>query len=214
MFTGLIQQTGKISSRSMNGNAGKLTICLKQPLSAPETGESIAINGTCLTLEEMNGTELVFHVMEETFRRTNLGSLPTGAVVNVERALRAGDRLGGHFVSGHVDGTGRILSFERIGSDMELRVELPENVSKFLVPKGSIALDGISLTIANLTKQSCAVRIIPTTWRETNLSFKSCGDILNLEADMIGKQIRCQLESILQETGSKLTMDDLVKAGF
>ena len=83
MFTGLIQQTGKISSRSMNGNAGKLTICLKQPLSAPEMGESIAINGTCLTLEEMNGTELVFHVMEETFRRTNLGSLPTGAVVNV-----------------------------------------------------------------------------------------------------------------------------------
>ncbi|MBO5958585.1 MAG: riboflavin synthase [Lentisphaeria bacterium] len=216
MFTGLIQQTGSLAARSMNGNAGKLTIRLKTPLSSPELGESIAINGVCLTLEQVNGTELVFHVMEETFNKTNLGSLPPGSAVNVERALRVGDRLGGHFVSGHVDGTGRILSFERVGDDTELHVTLPAHIAGFLVPKGSIAIDGISLTIASLSEESFTVRIIPTTWNETNLSSRKCGDLLNLEADMLGKQIRYQLEAMFGSAGRKkeLTMDDLIRAGF
>ncbi len=214
MFTGLIEQIGILAGRSMNGNAGKLTVRLKTPLSDPEPGESIAVNGACLTLEQSCGTELVFHVMEETFRRTNLGSLPAGASLNLERALRVGDRLGGHFVSGHVDGTGTILSLEKAGSDTELKIALPESVSAYLVPKGSIAIDGISLTIASLTPAYCTVRIIPTTWRETNLSSRVCGDILNLEADMIGKQIRCQLDAVLGSSASSVTMDSLRKAGF
>ena len=216
MFTGLIQQTGTIAARSMNGKAGKLTIRLKKPLEKPEMGESIAVNGACLTLEQANGTELVFHVMEETFNKTNLGSLPAGVEVNLERALRVGDRLGGHFVSGHVDGTGKILSFERVGDDMELRVELPPHIAGFLVPKGSIAIDGISLTIASLSGSDFTVRIIPTTWNETNLSSRRGGDLLNLEADMLGKQIRYQLEAMLGSGTKKreLTMDDLIRAGF
>ncbi len=214
MFTGLIEQTGILAGRNMNGNAGKLTVRLKSPLPSPEAGESIAVNGACLTLEQAEGTNLVFHVMEETFRRTNLGSLPAGAVLNLERALRMGDRLGGHLVSGHVDGVGTILALEKVSADTELKVSLPENVAKFLVPKGSIALDGISLTIADLGRDFCTVRIIPTTWRETNLADKSCGDKLNLEADMIGKQIRCQLDAFLAEQKNSVSMDDLRKAGF
>lgn len=216
MFTGLIQQTGTIAARSMSGKAGKLAIRLKMPLPDPEPGESIAVNGACLTLEQANGTELIFHVMEETFNKTNLGILSIGSEVNLERALRVGDRLGGHFVSGHVDGTGRILSFQRVGDDMELRVELPAAIAGFLVPKGSIAIDGISLTIASLSAESFTVRIIPTTWNETNLSRRKSGDLLNLEADMLGKQIRYQLEAMFGSAGRKkeLTMNDLIRAGF
>lgn len=215
MFTGLVQEKGILAARSMNGDAGKLVIRLNQALSNPELGESIAINGVCLTLEKVSGTELMFHVMAETFHKTNLGQLPTGTVVNVERALRLGDRLGGHFVSGHVDGTGRILSFEKAGADTVLRVELPESVQPYVVPKGSIAIDGISLTIASLSGSEFTVRIIPTTWDETDLAFKKAGDLLNLEADMLGKQVRYQLEAMLAAKGKKeLTMDDLIKAGF
>ncbi len=217
MFTGLIEQTGTLAGRHMNGKAGKLTVRLKKPLPLPEAGESIAVNGACLTLEQCNanGMELVFHVMEETFRRTNLGSLPVGAELNLERALRVGDRLGGHFVSGHVDGTGVILALEKVGSDTEVKISLPPDVAAFLVPKGSIALDGISLTIASLAPEYCTVRIIPTTWRETNLSARKCGDVLNLEADMIGKQIRRQLDAVLgQKQTSSVTLDSLLKAGF
>jgi len=218
MFTGLIERTGILVARKMNGNEGKLTVRLNAPLEAPEPGESIAVNGTCLTLEKASGTELVFHVMAETFSRTNLGTLPYGAVLNLECALRLGDRLGGHFVSGHVDGTGRILSFIREGSDMVLRVELPDAIAPFLVPKGSIALDGISLTIAELGEHEFCIKIIPTTWNETNLKFRSPGDELNLEADMLGKQVRFQLDNMLKQqtiTPKKvLTMDDLRNAGF
>lgn len=219
MFTGLIERTGILAARRMDGEAGKLTVRLDAPPESPEPGESIAVNGACLTLEKAAGTELTFHVMEETFSRTNLGALPFGSVLNLERALRVGDRLGGHFVSGHVDGTGRILSFAREGADMVLRVELPESIAPFLVPKGSIALDGISLTIAELHEADFCVKIIPATWDATNLRFRRAGDRLNLEADMLGKQIRFQLDSILkhQAGGSGrhvLTMDDLRKAGF
>lgn len=217
MFTGLVQEKGILAARTMNGDAGKLVIRLNAPLKDPELGESIAINGVCLTLEKVSGTELIFHVMAETFHKTNLGILPEGAAVNVERALRLGDRLGGHFVSGHVDGTGRILSFEKAGADTVLRVELPESVRPYVVPKGSIAIDGISLTIASLSGSEFTVRIIPTTWDETDLAFKKSGDLLNLEADMLGKQVRYQLEAMLGKTvkpEKELTMDDLIKAGF
>lgn len=215
MFTGLVQEKGILAARSMNGDAGKLVIRLNKALSNPELGESIAINGVCLTLEKADGAELMFHVMAETFHKTNLGQLPAGTIVNVERALRLGDRLGGHFVSGHVDGTGRILSFEKAGADTVLRVELPESVRPYVVPKGSIAIDGISLTIASLSEHEFTVRIIPTTWDETDLAFKKSGDLLNLEADMLGKQVRYQLEAMLAAKGKKeLTMDDLIKAGF
>ncbi len=214
MFTGLVQGTGLLESRTMSGNAGKLSI--RAQIENPEMGESIAVNGTCLTLESAGGGLLTFHVLKETFSRTNLGFLPPGSVVNLERALRAGDRFGGHFVSGHVDCTGKLLNISHVEDDLELMMELPEQIAPYVVPKGSISLDGISLTIADLRKNAFTLRIIPTTWRETNLRFKHIGDKLNLEADMLGKQIRYQLDNMLKQQSGKrsITMDDLRNAGF
>ena len=227
MFTGLIQTTGVIVKRIQNGAAGKLFLRAAGSMPRLEAGESIAVNGACLTLETWAGEELRFHVMEESFRKTNLGMLPPGSRVNLERALMPSSRLGGHLVSGHVDCTGKILSFGPAGSDMELKVELPQAVSPFVVPKGSICVDGVSLTVASLDPQgnSFSVRIIPTTWNETCLRDRAVGDSVNLEADMLGKYVYFQLERILRapregdgagECGrpSEITMEDLLKAGF
>lgn len=216
MFTGLIQFTGKICGRSISGAAGKLRIKIFKPLDNPEKGESIAVNGACLTLEKANGELLEFHVMEETFNRSNLGELPIGAEVNMERALALGDRLGGHLVSGHVDATANVISFQKSGSDMELKVKTPDSISAYLVPKGSICIDGVSLTIASTGKGFFTVRIIPTTWDETNLKNMKSGSAVNLEADMIGKYVRFQLESMFGKntSGKTIEMADLINAGF
>ncbi len=229
MFTGLVQTTGTIVKRIQQGAAGKLIIQPAVPVKELETGESIAVNGACLTLESGKENLLQFHVMEESFRKTNLGELAIGASVNLERALTLKNRLGGHLVSGHVDCTGRILSFGRVGSDRELVLELPETIAGFMVPKGSICIDGVSLTVASLDlqKKRFAVRIIPVTWDETCLKERQVGDRVNLEADMLGKYVRFQLEQILSGNGLQdggsipgmgkkrdITMDDLRNAGF
>lgn len=217
MFTGIIQGTGRIAARTLSGEAGKLTVEPLFRFENPQYGESIAVNGACLTLESYSEGRLVFHVMEETFRRTNLGHLAIGGMVNLERAMSAGDRFGGHIVTGHIDGVGRILSCGKAGSDTEYVVELPEQAAPFLAPKGSIAVDGISLTLASLEHDRFAVRIIPVTWRETALRFRKTGDLVNLEADLIGKYVHHQLQTYFskREAPEKgITMDDLTEAGF
>lgn len=220
MFTGIIQKLGRISDRRLSGASGKLIIEMDEPYENPEKGESIAVNGTCLTLETWSGKQFVFHVMEETFRRTNLGEIPKGGVVNLERAMAAGDRFGGHIVTGHVDGTGEILKREHVGSDLEFTVSLPENVSPYLAPKGSIALDGISLTLASLESDRFTVRIIPTTWEHTALQYRNKGDKVNLEGDLIGKYVQHQLAVMLGKTADapssrkEISMEDLLNAGF
>lgn len=215
MFTGLVETTGILLERKMTGDAGKLIVEVRKTLEHLEKGESIAVNGACLTLEQgMGGGPLTFHVMRETFSRTNLGSEPLGSVVNVERALAANGRFGGHIVSGHVDATARILAFERRASDTELEIELPCGLDEYFVEKGSIAVDGISLTIEKVYADRFKIGIIPTTWEETALRTKKKGSLVNLETDVIGKYVIAHLMKSQEKGRGSVTMETLAEAGF
>lgn len=216
MFTGLIETTGVFVGIAWQGKAGKFSIDPAKHWSDLTNGESIAVNGTCLTLEQVRNGILTFHVMRETFSKTNLGDLKSGDSVNLERALCAGGRLGGHLVSGHVDATADVVSFGRKGSDLELRIALPPELKNFIVLKGSICINGVSLTVSDLTDEDFAVSLIPTTERETNLKFLSPGCKVNLEADMIAKYVCARLDAMGLSLHEKknITMDDLHNAGF
>lgn len=219
MFTGLIERTGELRERRMTGAAGKLSVNPSSPFDGLKRGDSVAVNGACLTVEGVASDGTVsFHVLEETFRRTNLGSLPVGGILNLERALALGDRLGGHLVSGHIDSAAKIVSISKAGSDTELRVESPSSLEPYLVEKGSVAIDGISLTVASVSDSSFTVRIIPVTWEKTALSSRRQGELVNLESDLIGKYVLKQLGWLKggSEAPAKrgLDMDTLIKAGF
>lgn len=214
MFTGLIETTGTFLGASMSGKAGKLRIESRKILSSPVPGESIAVNGACLTLEKAAGTVLEFHVLEETFRKTNLGLLQRGGTVNIERAMALGDRFGGHIVSGHVDGTGSVRSLGRRCDDIVLNVSCSPEIRQFLVLKGSIAVNGISLTVAALEDDGFSIHIIPTTWNETNLSGCGSGSIVNLECDMLAKYVLAMLQRMDLSSSNKISMDSLKNAGF
>ena len=218
MFTGLIETTAKIKQRNISGGSGVFKISTEKPIMKPVPGESIAINGACLTLEhsEDNGLTLVFHVLEETLKRTNLGLLPISSPVNIERAMSLGDRMGGHIVTGHIDAIAPIRNFSRKSADWKLCVELPETMTPWLVAKGSIAVDGISLTLVELEEDFFTVHIIPTTLEGTALKFRKEGDMVNIEADIIGKYVHRQLFSADYAKGRKnvIDMDFLRKAGW
>ncbi|NOY74717.1 MAG: riboflavin synthase, partial [Kiritimatiellaeota bacterium] len=146
MFTGLIERRARIAARGLRGNAGKLVLALDAPLDDPTLGESVAVNGACLTLESVTDAGfLSFHVLEETFSKTNLGTLPLDSIVNLERAMRSGDRFGGHFVSGHVDAAVDVLAWSEIGHDITLTISIPSDLRSQIIPKGSVAIDGVSL---------------------------------------------------------------------
>jgi riboflavin synthase len=214
MFTGLIETIGSIVSRSVSGGAGKLKVKPSKRLSGLRKGDSIAVNGACLTLEsEAADGSLVFHTLAETLKRCNFGSLKIGGKVNLERAMSLGDRLDGHLVQGHVDCNAKLLSLGNSGDDIELAVEVPASLAPFMVEKGSIAIDGVSLTIVSLTERRFSVHLIPTTWEATALRFRKKGDSLNLEGDLIGKYVFRQL-SFGRRGKAELTMDDLSEAGF
>jgi riboflavin synthase len=215
MFTGLIETAAEIVERRVSSSAGALRVRTEKKLENLKYGESIAVNGACLTLEKDEGSQiLLFHVLEETFKRTNLGNIPQGDKVNIERAMAMGDRFGGHIVSGHVDSVAKIISFAKMSSsDYELKVEAPESIRPFLVEKGSVAIDGISLTLVEVGKDFFTVHLIPVTIAETALSSRKSGDSVNLEADIIGKYVKRQLD--LRSGGeSKVDMDLLRKAGW
>lgn len=214
MFTGLIETTGTFLGAAMSGKAGKLRIEAAKPLASPVLGESIAVNGACLTLEKAAGPVLEFHVLEETFRKTNLGRLQRGARVNLERAMALGDRFGGHIVSGHVDGIGEVLSMKRTGDDMVLTVGCTPDLRRYMVPKGSIAVNGVSLTLTELGEDRFSIHIIPTTWNETNLPDCAAGDAVNLECDMLGKYVLAMLQRLDLPAGNNINMDTLKNAGF
>lgn len=221
MFTGLVECTGTFQGSVMSGKAGKLTVESSRVMKDLTLGESIAVNGACLTLEHYDGRILVFHVMEETFRKTNLGALHRGDQVNLERALAVGARLGGHFVSGHVDGCGKVLRLAMEGDDRVLTVALPRGMRKYMVPKGSVAINGVSLTIADLYEESFTIHIIPTTWNETNLAFCRKDDTVNLECDLLGKYVLSMLERMQGKAEdesaserSNVNWETLIHAGF
>ncbi len=189
MFTGIIEQTGKIKNISKKGNQATITVRFQNEINDLTTGESIAVNGVCLTVVNPSKDSFSADVSEETLNRTNLGEVKVSGPVNLERALKVGERMGGHFVSGHIDGKGNILNKITQGKHVLLTIEAPDKIMKYVIEKGSIAVDGISLTIASCNENSFTISIIPHTEACTNLKSKKKGDTVNLENDLIGKYI-------------------------
>ncbi len=187
MFTGIVEEVGEVLLIRRTPEGGFLKV--RTSLSGIVTGDSVAVNGACLTAVEVDGESVSFEISPETFSRTNLGLLKRGDPVNLERALRADSRLGGHFVLGHVDFTARILSFERRGDHRELVVEIPPRWSAYFVEKGSVAIDGVSLTVNRLTDSGVSINVIPHTLERTNLKVRRAGDLVNVEVDVIGKYV-------------------------
>lgn len=212
MFTGLVENLGTL--RGSGG--GKLRLLPRRPLENPVFGESIAVNGCCLTLERVLGDgRLEFHTLAETLNRTNLSRLPDGATVNLERALRVGDRLGGHIVQGHVDTVAPVRSVRRLGDgDYELSVALPPEFAALIVEKGSVAIDGVSLTVAGLAEDFFSVRLIPQTLRDTALVERTAGKPVNLEFDVLGRYVARRMELSACAEQHAVTMETLQNAGF
>jgi riboflavin synthase len=192
MFTGLVESIGRVRSLDRRGDAARLT--LETPLAAAlSLGESLAVNGCCLTVTSTDGDSACFDLLGETLSRTNLGGLAPGALVNLERALRADGRFGGHFVQGHIDTTTEVLSAETKGEDLNLIIALPDTGARYLIEKGSIAVNGVSLTVASLGEDRFGLWIIPHTLQETNLGDLRAGSPVNLEYDMLAKYAERQL---------------------
>ena len=191
MFTGIVEETGKILSFDLSEEAYLLRIKAQKVLEGIAHGDSIAVNGCCLSVTQFDHEtgEIQFDVLEETKRLTSFANLAAGNLVNLERSLSFNGKVGGHFVTGHIDATGEVEVLEKRGNDFYLRVSIPEEQSKYVIWKGSIALDGISLTVAEANPNSLAVWLIPTTMEITNLSEKKAGDLMNLEFDLLGKYV-------------------------
>lgn len=189
MFTGIIEETGRVAAFVRGADSWQLQIAAQLSLSDVKLGDSMAVNGCCLTVVKFDSAHLWFDVLEETRRLTNFALIAPGAMVNLERSLRADSRLGGHFVSGHIDALGRVAVFEPRGKDHYLKVVVPAGFSLYLVYKGSVAIDGISLTVAEVTGDSFVVWLIPHTLAVTNLRDKKTGDMLNLEFDLLAKYV-------------------------
>ena len=203
MFTGIIEETGTVTSVRQTDAGIQLTVRCRVVGRGLKLGESVAVNGCCLTVVKHTARgrdKLVrFDLLQETWERTNLQFAQVGSLVNLERALAVGARLGGHFVTGHVDGVGRITRWERSGADHVLDIAAPAEVRRYVVFKGSIAVDGISLTVAAVTKRGFRLWIIPHTFAVTTLRERKIGDAVNLEADLLGKYV----EQFLAARGKK-----------
>ena len=189
MFTGLIEEVGTIVAVRAHDHGTELQIAAPRTAEDVTPGESIAVNGCCLTLTSNRSDSLNFDLLDETIARTNLSNLRQNSTVNLERALRADGRLGGHFVQGHVDCVAPILAFNTKGADFRLEVELPEKFRRYVVTKGSIAVNGISLTVGEVLPKSFVVWIIPYTKRYTNLDRATIGDLVNIEFDVLAKHV-------------------------
>ena len=212
MFTGIVEEKGVISRLALTGSSGEITIRAKKVLEATKLGDSIAVNGICLTVTEMGEDYFKADVMAETVRRSSLGRLSAGDSVNLERAMSADGRFGGHIVSGHIDGTGIIDSIIREENAVWYTIIPPEKMLDEIVEKGSVSLDGISLTVAYVDDRCFKVSVIPHTSRETILAGKAVGDTVNIETDIIAKYIA----KILGKGKKKdtITMDYLIENGF
>ncbi len=193
MFTGIIEETGAVESIHPGDKSVRLTISLRKTGLGLSVGDSLSVNGCCLTVVEIGSkgrSKMVqFDLLKETWNLTNLKDCRAGSAVNLERSLEAGGRLGGHFVTGHIDGTGKIMTWEQKGEDYQLQVSAPDSVMRYVVHKGSIAVDGISLTVAAMEKSCFTIWIIPHTFNQTALKERAVGDAVNLEADMLGKYV-------------------------
>jgi riboflavin synthase len=191
VFTGIVRERGRVVAAERNGDGGLLRLRIAAPRTAGQTslGDSVSVAGCCLTAVSAEGAELVFEAVPESLARTTLGGLAEGSEVNLEPALRVGEPLGGHYVQGHVDGVGRVRSLEPEGDGARLWLDLPGDLLRFCVEKGSLTVDGVSLTIAELDDQGVAIALVPHTLRETTLSSLQPGDAVNLEADVLAKYV-------------------------
>ena len=195
MFTGLIERIGALRKRRLEGGAGRIEVSVA-PWSEPfRIGESIAVDGVCLTVSNWDGSRLSFDVLDETFQKTTLGRMPIGEPVNLERALPTTGRLGGHILNGHVDGVGAVSSFRKRAGDWVLEVACEPTLLAGIVYKGCVAVNGVSLTVANLASESFQVHLIPETLKQTNLGEIKSERLVNLEIDVVGKYVRRYLES-------------------
>ena len=189
MFTGIVRERGRVAAIEGGDEGVRLRIAAPQTAAQTAVGDSVAINGVCLTATSVADGELAFDAVAETLRRTSLGRLEPGSEVNLEPALRAGEPLGGHIVQGHVDGVGRVRSLEPVGEGAELTVEAPAELLRYCVEKGSITVDGVSLTVASLAGDAFSIALIPHTLAETTLSRLAPGDEVNLEVDVLAKYV-------------------------
>ena len=192
LFTGIVEGIGKvkkITKATKNRSAIQMIVDLGKHGKGLKIGQSVALNGVCLTVTKLSKTGSTFEMIEETTKKTDLGNLKVGGIVNIERSLKAGDRLEGHFVLGHVDGVGIIKKIERKPKEVQVWFEVPKSLSKYVVKKGSIAMDGISLTVVDVKKNLASVCLIPHTIEVTNFKTKDIGDKVNIETDILGKYI-------------------------
>lgn len=190
MFTGIVEECGTVLGVLKNGVSGSVQIQASTVLEGTKTGDSIAVNGVCLTVTKLTKSSFTADVMAETFRRTNLGNLGKNSRVNLERAMAANGRFGGHIVSGHIDGTGVISRIKEEGNAVWIYISAPQSILNLIVEKGSVAVDGISLTVAAVSDKEFAVSVIPHTRENTALSGKKTGAVVNLENDIIGKYVQ------------------------
>lgn len=215
MFTGIIEEVGKVVSIKKGAKSSILTIQGRKIFEDLKIGDSVAVNGVCLTVTSFSKNIFIADVMNETLMRSSLGGLSNGSLVNLERAMAANGRFGGHIVSGHIDGTGSIIKIQRDDNAIWYTITTSDNLMKYIVEKGSIAIDGISLTVAKVDCKSFSVSIIPHTAKETVLSHRSVGDNVNLENDIIGKYVEKLINlRDKKKIESNITREFLMKNGY
>ena len=215
MFTGIIEHLGTVESLKVHAEGGHLTI--QAPSVAPHlaVANSIAVDGCCLTVVTVRGDKFSADLSGETIRKTSMGEWQAGTRVNLEQPMTAGKEFGGHFVLGHVDTTGRVTRLDPEGENWWYGVEVPESFAKYIVPQGSLAIDGISLTVARWNGRVAEIAIIPFSYKHTNIRSKKLGDAVNLEADVLGKYVEGYLEARRSaKPASNLTIQQLVAQGF
>lgn len=214
MFTGIIEEVGTVKGLDLQGASARICLSADTILAGTKLGDSIAVNGVCLTVTDLKKDSFCADVMAETLRRSSLGALRKGSKVNLERAMAADGRFGGHMVSGHIDGTGTIVKITPEANAIWYTIEAGEAILDGIVEKGSIAIDGISLTVATITDTDFSVSIIPHTAANTILSVKKVGDMVNLENDIIGKYVQKFLTKEPKKESSRITEEMLGKYGF
>ena len=213
MFTGIVEEVGKVVKIEQRGLNRRITVDATGATKELKTGDSIAVSGVCLTALEIEPGSFSADLAPETWERTSFPRIRSGALVNLELPMKAGGRFGGHIVQGHVDGVGKLIALERIADSENwwLQIEIPSEIEKYTVFKGSITIEGISLTVAKLEDRRCTVAIIPHTVEMTNLGSLHPGDPVNLEADLIAKYVEKMMK---REPQSSITVEELVRQGF
>lgn len=214
LFTGIVEEIGTVSSVKQGANSLQLTISCEKVLSDARIGDSIAVNGVCLTVANFTRGHFIADVMPETVKATTIQSLAAGSVVNLERAMAANGRFGGHIVSGHVDSTGEIVSLRQVENAIYMEIRIDEEFLRYFIPKGSVTVDGTSLTVFGVTDSGFIISLIPVTQEDSIIGRKRIGDFVNIECDMLAKYVERLLSKKEPKKSGGVTMETLVANGF